>query len=365
MKITAAVARGAGKPLALETVELEGPRADEILVRLVASGVCHTDMKARDGASPAPIVLGHEGAGIVVETGAAVRKVRPGDPVVMSYNPCGACPSCREGEPAYCHELGPRNFGGLRPDGTSALSQNGQPIHANFFGQSSFGSFALCTERNVVHLDADVPLELVGPLGCGIQTGAGAVINALRVRPGQSIAVFGAGAVGLSAVMAARLAGAATIIVVDWIEHRLATARELGATHVVNTAREDAAETILGLTGAGVNYALDTSGVVAVMRQAVAVLAPRGTCGIIATPDGPPQDLPVGIGPLLKGRKLRGIIEGESLPDVFIPMLIALQRQGRFPFDRLITFYPFERINDAIRDSLAGDTIKPVLRFPQ
>lgn len=364
MRIKAAVARRAGPPLSIESVDLAEPRADEILVRLVATGVCHTDMKACQGASPLPIVLGHEGAGIVEAVGARVVKVAAGDPVVMTYNSCGVCPSCIENEPTYCHDMRARNFGGLRADGSSALSQAGAPLHGNFFGQSSFASFALCTERNVVKLKPEVPLELVGPLGCGIQTGAGAVLNALRLRPGQSIAIFGAGAVGLSAVMAARLAGAGRIIAVDVVPHRLTLALELGATHAIDAAAEDALAAVMRITGYGVDFALDTSSLVPVMRQAVESLAPRGTCAIIASPSGPVKELPIAIGHLLSGgRRVRGIVEGESNPDSFIPMLIDLQAQGRFPFDRLIKFYPFERINEAIHDSETGATIKPVLRF--
>ncbi|HXP30414.1 MAG TPA: NAD(P)-dependent alcohol dehydrogenase [Stellaceae bacterium] len=364
MKIKAAIARAEPRELAIETVDLAPPRADEILVRLVASGVCHTDIKARDIGSPTPIVLGHEGAGIVEATGAAIVKVKAGDPVVMTYNSCGTCPSCLAHAPTYCYELRARNFGGLRADGTSPISRQGERIHANFFGQSSFASHALCTERNVVKVAGDAPLELLGPLGCGIQTGAGAVINAFGLRPGRSIAVFGAGAVGISAMMAARLSGAAQIIAVDVIGHRLKTALDLAATHAVNSREEDALAAIKRITGHGVDFALDTSGVVAVMQQAFESLGARGTCGIIAS--GAVNELTISIRHLMGGgRRLVGIIEGESNPDLFIPMLIELYRQGRFPFDKLVKFYPFERINEAIHDSETGATIKPVLRFPQ
>jgi aryl-alcohol dehydrogenase len=363
MKIEAAVLRMGSAELSRETIELEEPRPNEILVRLVATGVCHTDIKMAESPDrvPRPIVLGHEGAGIVERVGSAVAKVAAGDHVVMSYDYCGACPSCLEDDKVYCHNMGAYNFGGRRADGTSALSKGGELIGGSFFGQSSFADFAICTERNVVKVRKDAPLELLGPLGCGIQTGAGAVLNALRVQPGKTIAVFGVGSVGLSGIMAARLAGAAKIIAVDVVTERLAMASELGATHIVNARDSDARDEIMGITGYGVDYAFDTTGVAAVQLQALASLAPRGTCGFVATPPGP---LPVEMMHLMAGgRKLVGIIEGESTPDVFIPMMIDFYLQGRFPFDRLVKFYPFDGINEAIHDSNAGRTIKPIVRF--
>ena len=217
MKVKAAVARAKSAPLTIETLDLEEPRAGEILVRLIAAGICHTDLAMRDQVFPVPqpIVLGHEGAGIVERVGSDVTKVVAGDHVVMTYNSCGRCPSCLEHEPTYCHDFFSYNFAAQRPDGSTALSQDGQPIHSHFFGQSSFATYALCLERNVVKVPHDAPLELLGPLACGVQTGAGAVINALRVGAGRSIAVFGTGSVGLSAIIAARLVGAAVIIGVD------------------------------------------------------------------------------------------------------------------------------------------------------
>lgn len=222
MNITAAVTRAARSPMSLETLELESPRDDEILVRVVATGICHTDIAMRDQAYPVPqpVVLGHEGAGVVERVGAAVTSVAPGDHVVMSYNSCGACASCAAGAATYCYDFG-CNFAAVRTDGTTPISGRNGSIYGNFFGQSSFADFALCRERNVVKVSKDVPLELLGPLACGVQTGAGAVFNALRIGRGQSFAVFGAGSVGLSAVMAAAVAGAAPIIAVDLLEPRL------------------------------------------------------------------------------------------------------------------------------------------------
>ncbi|MFT4191712.1 MAG: NAD(P)-dependent alcohol dehydrogenase [Comamonas sp.] len=365
-EIIAAVARQPGADLSLEILALEAPRADEIRVRVVATGVCHTDLVARDQQLPVPlpVVLGHEGAGIVEQVGSAVTKVAVGDPVVMSFDSCGHCPSCQDHAQSYCHQFVPLNFFATRADGSSALSAaDGERVHSHFFGQSSFATHAICHERNVVKVPADAPLELLGPLACGIQTGAGAVLNALRPQAGQSLVVFGVGSVGLSAVMAARLVGVGTIIAVDLHDSRLALARELGATHVINGGRGDAKDAILAITGYGVDFALDTTGSARIVRQAVESLAPRGTCGIVGASS---QEVALDLTQLMSaGRSVRGIVEGESTPDVLIPRLIELHRQGRFPFDRLVKFYPFEQINQAIHDSERGETVKAIVRMPQ
>jgi aryl-alcohol dehydrogenase len=365
MKIRAAIARSAGSPLSIETVDLEEPRADEILVKLRATGVCHTDLVVRDGMlpTPMPVVLGHEGAGTVELVGAAVTKVQPGDHVVMTFNSCGTCPSCRAQAASYCHEFFPRNFFATRADGTSALSQNGDRIHANFFGQSSFAEFAICREVNVVKVPYDVPLELLGPLACGVQTGAGAVLNALKVAAGSSFGVFGVGSVGLSAILAAKVAGAATIVAVDRNIERLALASTLGATHTIHAGSADVDAEIIRITQHGLDFALDTTGLPAVIRQAVENLAPRGTCGILGA-SGPEAEIALNETHFMSGgRRLIGIVEGEAVPDSFIPLLIDHYRKGTFPFDKLVRFYPFDQINDAILDSQAGTAIKPVLMF--
>lgn len=365
MRITAAVAREKGAAFSLETLDLEEPRAGEVLVRVVATGVCHTDMVVRDGhlPTPLPVVLGHEGAGVVEKVGANVTKVAPGDHVVMSFNSCGHCPSCEEHEPAYCHEFFPRNFFGTRADGTSALSSQGAAIHGNFFGQSSFATHAICHVQNVVKVPKDADLALLGPLACGIQTGAGAVINALRLRPGKSFAVFGSGSVGLSALMAAKAEGAAQLVAIDTNDDRLEFARNVGATHTLNPLRDDVVAALLGVTGYGIDYVIDTTGIPAVMKNAVASLAPRGTCGILgASPMGTELTLDE-VHFMSGGRRLVGIVEGSANPDEFIPHLIEMHRQGKFPFDRMVRFYPFSEINAAIHDSETGKSIKPIVRI--
>jgi aryl-alcohol dehydrogenase len=292
-----------------------------------------------------------------------VSKIAPGDHVVLTFASCGHCRACLDGEPAYCHDMRPLNFGCVRADGSTPLADaGGRPVHGDFFGQSSFASYALASERNVVKVRRDAPLELLGPLGCGTQTGAGAVLNDLAVRPGASLVVFGVGSVGLSAVMAARLAGAGRIIAVDRHVNRLDLARELGADDVVMAGAEPATAEIVRLTGEGVDFALDTTGVPAVMQQGLAALAPRGTFGFVTGPwDGSP--LEVKLRHLLIGRKIRGIVQGNSKPDLFIPMLVDAFMKGRFPLDRLVTFYPFADIARAFADSESGSTIKPILRM--
>lgn len=364
-EITAAVVRKKGGPFRVETLTLEEPRPDEALIRIVATGMCHTDMVARDQlyTVPLPVVLGHEGAGIVERVGSSVKKIAPGDHVVLTYMWCGHCKPCLNGDLTYCENFYPLNFGGAREDGSTAMQDKQGAVHDHFFGQSSFGTYALAHERNVVKVPAAAPLELLGPLGCGIQTGAGAVMNALKVRPGSSFAAFGGGAVGLSAVMAARVAGATTIIAADVVPSRLALAKELGATHTVNSRETDPVEAVRKITGGGADFTLESSGRPAVLRQAIDALAIKGVCGIVGAPAlGTEASFDVN-GVMTTGKRIIGIIEGDSVPDLFIPSLVELYQQGRFPFDKLVKFYPLDQINQAAEDSEKGITIKPIVRL--
>lgn len=362
----AAVVRNAGTPFAIEKVEVGEPAAGEVLVRVVACGVCHTDMVFRDQhyTSPLPIVLGHEGAGVVEAIGAGVTTVAPGDHVVMTYMACGICDTCETGHPAHCEHMAPLNFGGGRMDGTTATTDaGGHQVHDHFFGQSSFAEYAMASERNVVKVPTDVPIEILGPLGCGIQTGAGSVINALKVHAGSSFAAFGSGAVGLSAIMAARIVGATTIIAVDVNSQRLELAMDLGATHTVNSREVDPVARIREITGKGADFSLECSGRPEVLRQAIDCLGIFGTCGIVgATKEGTEAAFNVN-DVMIPGRRIMGIVQGDVVARTFIPTLISLYRQGRFPFDKLIRFYDFADINKAIADSEKGVTIKPVLRI--
>ena len=364
-EVTAAVVREQGS-FAMETAHLDAPRDDEILVKVVAAGLCHTDLVVRDQLYPVPlpIVLGHEGAGVVEAVGAAVRKVAPGDHVAVSFLNCAACRPCFDGSPASCANFNDMNFAGHRPDGTHALtSADGEPLNDRFFGQSSFATYAIAHERNTVKVRDDVPLELLGPLGCGIQTGAGTVLRALEVGAGASFAVTGAGAVGLSAVMAAHVAGATTIIAVDVVPPRLELARELGATHTIHGGETDAVEEIRRITGSGVDFALDTTGLPALIGQGVDALRQRGTAAILGA-SHPDATLDIGANTFMQScRTIMGVVEGDSVPDVFIPQLLDLYVQGRFPFDRLVTFYDFDQIAQAAADAESGATIKPILRM--
>lgn len=354
-KIQAAVSRKPGGPLKLESLELEGPRDDEVLVRIVASGICRTDIDVCDewSAAAGAVVLGHEGAGVVEEIGRKVKGVRRGDHVVLSYQSCGRCRACRCEQPTACVHFHELNFGFQRLDGSNALRRSG--VRGHFFGQSSFATHVLATERNIVKVSRTLPLELLAPLGCGIQTGAGTVMNSLKIRKGESLAIFGTGAVGLAAVMAAHIVGANPIIGVDVVPKRLKLARELGATHVIDSRRGDVAARIGQITGSGVDYVLEITGDTHMHRLAIEVLNPRGTVARIAAPNG--NEL------LSQGRKSISIIQGDAIPQQFIPKLIAFWKAGRFPFDRLVKFYRFCDINKAMADVRRGATIKPVLKI--
>ena len=365
MKIKAAVTESKGGPFLVQELELGELRADEVLVEVGAAGICHTDLICRDQWLPVPLpaVLGHEGAGVVKEVGSAVTAVSPGDRVAMSFDSCGTCPTCTGGRPPYCHAFFARNLASTRADGTTSLSRNGDVVHSHFFGQSSFATHAVAAARSVVRLPDSIGLTLAAPFGCGVQTGAGGVLNVLRPPAGSSLAVFGTGTVGLASILAAFVAGCTTIIGVDRSPSRLELARELGATHVVDVADEDAVEAIRRITGAGADFSLETTGSTQVLRQAVDCTAPTGVSGVIgAPPFGAEVALDVH-GLIAPGRTVRGILEGDSIPQLFIPRLIRLWEQGRFPVERLTTVYDFDRINDAVHDAEAGTTIKPVLQM--
>ncbi|SPO55744.1 Aryl-alcohol dehydrogenase [Pseudomonas sp. JV551A1] len=364
MQIKAAVVRETSAPFVVETLTLDEPRADEILVRIVGAGVCHTDMVVRDQGYPVPLplVLGHEGSGVVERVGANVKTLQPGDHVVLSYANCGHCTNCLSGAPGYCESFYDQNFGGQRTDGSTPYKDaEGHAVCGCFFNQSSFGTHALVSERNAIKIPKDVPLELMGPLGCGIQTGAGAIMNALKPGVGSSIAVFGAGSVGLSAIMAAKAVGCTQIIAVDMNDARLELARELGATHVINPASSNTLDKIREISGGGVQFSLECTSHPKVLRQAVDCLRIPGVCGLVgAAPLGTEASLDMNT--VLFGRTLRGIIEGDSVPKVFIPQLIELWRAGRFPFDRLVKYYALEDINQAVADSESGVVLKPILK---
>ena len=364
MEIKAAVVFEKSGEFSIERLQISDPNEDEVLVRIVGAGICHTDLAARDQHLPIPLpsVFGHEGSGVVEKVGARVTKVEPGDHVVLSWDCCGACPSCKSGHDPYCHNFFLHNFHGARPYGTTTLRKGDQVIHGSFFCQSSFADFALANERNVVKVRKDVPLEILGPMGCGVQTGAGAVMNTLQPRPGASLAVFGVGPVGMSAVLGAVVCGCTTIIAVDLIPQRLEKAKEFGATHAVNAGETDPVEAIREITGGGAEFTLECVGNPKVLRQAVDALPLCGVCGLLGVV-APGTEVGLDMDRIMNGRTVRGIIEGDAIPDLFIPRLIELYHQGRFPFDELIQFYPFDDINRAVEDMEKGSVVKPVLRL--
>lgn len=364
MDVTAAVVEELAGPFVIATVQLDDPGPGEVLVEIAGVGLCHTDLAAKDGHLPFPLpgVFGHEGSGTVLRVGEGVTTVAPGDRVALSFASCGTCTQCQDGAPAYCLSFMPLNFGGARPGGGTALHRDGAELGSAFFGQSSFATHAIALERNTVKVPDDVPLELLGPFGCGIQTGAGAVLNSFDCPAGSSLLVLGGGSVGLSAVMAAAARGLATIVVLEPHAARRALALELGATHVLDPADGPVQDQVRAILPEGINFALDTTGIVAVIEGALAALSQRGTLGFIGVPSDPAAAVPISpIQAQMIGLRLIGIVEGDSDPDVFIPELLELYRSGRFPFEKLITTYPFVKINDAVEAQHRGEAVKIVL----
>ncbi len=356
----AAVLRDGDGKFALEEVTLGPLASDELLVKVVGAGMCHTDLHILNPdlvAKMGPIILGHEGSGIVEEVGSSVRGIEVGDHVLISFDSCGRCRNCRAGIPSYCDEFFARNTTGRRADlSTSAIDRMGLPLANRWFGQSSFATHAITTERNLVVVDKALPLELLGPLGCGLQTGAGSVLNEMKLAAGQSIAVFGAGGVGLAAVMAAKAAGAREIVVIDLVDTRLETALEVGATRTVRGDTPDLVEAIKN-GGRGFDFSFETTAVASVITTAVSILDIPGKAVLVGGSQAKFEIDPT----LLTGRTVTFALEGSSTPQIFLPQLLDLWQRGWFPFDKLVQTYPLEQINQAVEDSLSGKTIKPVL----
>ena len=364
MQVNAAVLRERNTPLVLEDITLEDPRADEVLVRIVATGICHSDVSVINGdlPLPTPIILGHEGSGIVEAVGSAVTRLVPGDHVVLSFAYCGECLPCRTGHPVYCLSSAAMNLTGCRADGSTAYTSAQGMVHGHLVGQSSFASHALVHHSAAVKVDRDIPLETLAPLGCGIQTGAGTVLNLFRPGIGSTLAVTGTGPVGLSGVMAAHVSGCATIIAVDISDSRLELAKELGATHTINSSSGDLTEALREAThGAGVNFILDTTGRQDVMGSAYAALSTQGRLGLVGVS---PAGTRIDVDPwtILGGRSIEGNMEGDVVPDMFIPYLIELNRQGRFPYEKMITQCGnLADLNTAIDDSRSARVVKAVV----
>jgi aryl-alcohol dehydrogenase len=365
MRTIAAIAREAHADFTLEAVDIAPPLAGEVLVRIVGVGLCHTDLIARDQFIPIPLpaVLGHEGSGIVAAVGEGVTKVAVGDRVVIGFSSCGHCARCDEHLPSYCREFPVLNYAGVRVDGTTGVTIDDAPVSANFFGQSSFAGHALTHERNLVRIEADdVSLELLGPLGCGFQTGAGGVMRSLACPAGSTIAIFGGGPVGLAAVMGAVVQGCSTIILVEPFVARRDVATRLGATHVIDPAAGDVGEAIRAILPHGVEFAFETSGREAVVETALGALSSHGLLGLVGVPPRPESSLSINLASLITyGHRIHGIVEGDSDLQTFIPELVELYRAGRFPFDTLVQTFPLDRINEAVAAQLSGACIKAVL----
>ncbi|MQY20643.1 NAD(P)-dependent alcohol dehydrogenase [Nocardia macrotermitis] len=360
--ISAAISRDPRAAFTIETVEIDEPRADEILVRIVAAGICHTDLVSRAaGAADRPILLGHEGAGVVEAVGGDVAGVRPGDQVVLSYRHCGACRNCRLGRPAYCARATKLNQFGARADRTPRVRIGETTVRDGFFGQSSFAGYALTTADNTVVVPPGTDPVLAAPLGCGFQTGAGAVLNALRPEPEATLVVYGAGAVGMAGVLAAKTLPGVEVIVVELSAERRSLAMEFGAAHALDPADGDTTAAISDLTGGGATHALDTTGRPEVLANAVAALGIGGVAVVVGLGAGvPPIDLRDIV---LSGKTIRGCLEGDAIPHQFIPELLALHAAGHLPLERLVRAYPYAEINTALADQRAGHVVKPVLTW--
>ncbi len=369
MKIFAAIARGPKQAFSLENIELEAPRDNEVLVAIKGVGLCHTDITSKDYPVPPklPAVLGHEGAGIVLKTGAKVTHIQTGDAVILSFAHCGHCHRCQDNEPGYCDHFFSLNQLARRSDRSTALRDTKGAIGSHFFGQSSFASHAVVAENQCIKVDASLPIEQLGPLACGVQTGAGTVMLALNVAAHSSLLIMGGGTVGLSALLAGVVRDCKTIVVVEPVASRRQLALELGATHVLDPTTPDSStrslsENLASISPQGFDYILDTTARANMIETALTQLAIRGTLALVAFPSDSQLTAAVPIHQIMmRGQRIIGVIEGDAIPKDFIPKLLTLYQKGQFPFDKLITQYPFSEINQAVEDQHAGHCVKPVL----
>jgi S-(hydroxymethyl)glutathione dehydrogenase/alcohol dehydrogenase len=353
-----------GKPHVVEEVELEPPGEGEVLVRMVASGICHSCLSAADGSwkgQPVPVVLGDEGAGVIEAVGPEVKVLEPGDHVILSWAPtCGHCRFCAAGRPALCENKPPQ---GLMRDGTSRMRTHGQMVY-NFAWVSTFGSYSVVPDSCAIPIRKDIPLDKAALIGCSVMTGVGAVLNAAQLPDGASLAVWGAGGIGLNAIQGGNLANASPIIAVDVVDSKLEFARGFGATHGVNASREDPVEAVRRITGRGVDYAIVAVGHAPAVTQAFTALARGGTCVLIgAPPHGSVIELDTR---LFAGseRILRHCFYGSARPPIDFPRLINLYLAGRLKLDELITHrYTIEQVDEAFRAMAAGEVARGLLAF--
>lgn len=356
----AAVAKTPDGPFSIEAIELDDLRADEVLVRIEASGICYTDIECKQTLLPTPSVLGHEGAGVVEALGSGVTLVNAGDRVIVSYPYCGTCPNCERHAYYHCDQIVDLKFGGSRLDGSKPVRLNGKPITSAFFQQSSFATYAVTQERNLVVVPPETPFELMAALPCGMLAGAGSILNILDVQDQRGVIVVGAGAVGLGAVMTAKIRGAYPIIAVDVVPARLEMARSLGATHTINALQEDAVAKIRTISPRGIEAGLDTTGLLTGMTTIIKSLARGGKCALVTVPPGNMDDFPMEE-LFMRAASLHCVFVGAAIAKELLPQLLNWHAEGIFPVDRLIRTFDFKDINLAVASTRSGETIKAVL----
>lgn len=369
MDVKAAVAFEAGKPLSIETVQLEGPQAGEVLVEIKATGVCHTDAYTLSGADPEglfPAILGHEGAGVVVEVGEGVTSVKPGDHVIPLYTPeCRNCEYCLSMKTNLCQAIRGTQGRGLMPDGTSRFSLNGQMLH-HYMGTSTFSNFTVLPEIAVAKIRKDAPLEKVCLIGCGVTTGLGAVINTAKVEPGANVVVFGLGGIGLNVIQAARMVGANMIVGVDLNPMKRSLAEQLGMTHFVNPkeVEGDLVAHLVELTKGGADYSFECIGNVNVMRQALECCHKGWGESIIVGVAGAGQEISTRPFQLVTGRVWKGTAFGGARGRTDVPKIVDWYMDGKINIDDLVTkVMPIDQINEAFDLMHRGEVIRTVLTF--
>jgi len=369
MDVRAAVAHAAGAALAIETVQLDGPKAGEVLIEVRASGICHTDEFTRSGADPEglfPAILGHEGAGVVVDVGPGVTGLRRGDHVVPLYIPeCRQCKSCLSRKTNLCTAIRATHGRGVMPDGTSRFSLHGKPLH-HYMGCSTFANFTVLPEIAVAKIREDAPFDKVCYIGCGVTTGIGAVINTAKVEPGANVVVFGLGGIGLNVVQGARLAGADRIIGVDLNPAREALARKFGMTHFVNPSdvRGDLVPWLVELTGGGADYSFECIGNVDVMRQALECCHRGWGVSVIIGVAGAGQEIRTRPFQLVTGRTWKGTAFGGARGRTDVPRIVDWYMDGKINIDDLITHQmPLTRINEGFDLMLKGESIRSVVVY--
>ncbi len=355
------------RPLVIQELELAGPGPGEVLVEIAGAGLCHSDLSVIDGSRPRvmPMAMGHEASGIVREVGPGVHDLAPGDHVVFSFVPvCGHCVPCATGRPALCENGAKANVAGTLLDGSRHFKNSaGQELH-HHLGVSAFSQFTVAAQESLVKIDPSLPLEIAAVFSCAVMTGVGAVVNTARVEPGTSVAVFGLGGVGLSAVLGARASGAYPIMAVDLLDSKLELARKLGATHTVNAKEGDPAQAIKDLTGGGVHYAFESVGHERVLVQAYQATRRGGTTVTIGLPHPSKQFAISAVSLVAEERTVKGSYMGSAVPRRDFPRFIALYQAGLLPVDLLLTrTIALDEVNAAFDALAKGEAVRQVIRF--